>query len=123
MEAGSGRDCACVGQGINKNSVPSIQFHYETKIGPKNSLFFFLMPKHLMGKETMQDSDDRMLPLLLSHFSHVRLLATPWTAAHQAPPSMGFFRQEYWSGVPLSSPDDRINKFKNHKIAKLKDFF
>ena len=31
--------------------------------------------------------------------SHVRLLATPWTAAHQAPPSMGFSRQEYWSGV------------------------
>ena len=34
-------------------------------------------------------------------FSRVRLLATPWTAAHQAPPSMGFSRQEYWSGVPL----------------------
>ena len=33
--------------------------------------------------------------------SRVRLLATPWTAAHQAPPSMGFSRQEYWSGVPL----------------------
>jgi len=33
--------------------------------------------------------------------SHVWLLATPWTAAHQAPPSMGFSRQEYWSGVPL----------------------
>ena len=32
-----------------------------------------------------------------------RLLATPWTAAHQAPPSMGFSRQEYWSGVPLPS--------------------
>ena len=36
--------------------------------------------------------------------SHVRLLATPWTAAHQTPPSMGFSRQEYWSGVPLPSP-------------------
>ena len=36
--------------------------------------------------------------------SHVWLLATPWTAAHQAPPSMGFSRQEYWSGVPLLSP-------------------
>ena len=36
--------------------------------------------------------------------SHVLLLATPWTAAHQAPPSMGFSRQEYWSGVPLPSP-------------------
>ena len=36
--------------------------------------------------------------------SHVWLLATPWTAAHQAPPSMGFSRQEYWSGLPLPSP-------------------
>ena len=36
--------------------------------------------------------------------SHVWLFATPWTAAYQAPPSMGFSRQEYWSGVPLPSP-------------------
>ena len=36
--------------------------------------------------------------------SRARLFATPWTAAHQAPPSMGFSRQEYWSGVPLPSP-------------------
>ena len=35
--------------------------------------------------------------------SHVRLLATPWTAAYQAPPSMGFSRQGYWSGMPLPS--------------------
>ena len=36
--------------------------------------------------------------------SCVQLLATPWTVAHQAPPSMGFSRQKYWSGVPLPSP-------------------
>ena len=36
--------------------------------------------------------------------SHVQLLVTPWTTAYQAPPSMGFSRQEYWSGVPLPSP-------------------
>ena len=42
-------------------------------------------------------------------FSRVRLLATPWTAAYQAPPSMGFSRQEYWSGVPLPSPEDTRN--------------
>ena len=36
--------------------------------------------------------------------SHVQLLVTPWTAAYQAPPSMGFSRQEYWSGLPLPSP-------------------
>ena len=45
-----------------------------------------------------------LLLLLLSRFSRVRLCATPWTAAYQAPPSMGFSRQEYWSGVPLPSP-------------------
>ena len=36
--------------------------------------------------------------------SRIQLLATPWTAAYQAPPPMGFSRQEYWSGVPLPSP-------------------
>ena len=41
---------------------------------------------------------------MLSHFSRVRLLVTPWTTAYQAPPSMGFSRQEYWSGVPFPSP-------------------
>ena len=38
--------------------------------------------------------------------SHVRLLATSWTAAYQAPLSMGFSRQEYWSGVPSPSPEE-----------------
>ena len=41
--------------------------------------------------------------LLLSRFSHVWLCAGPWTAAYQAPPSMGFSRQKFWSGVPLPS--------------------
>ena len=38
--------------------------------------------------------------------SHVRLFATPWTVAHQAPPSMEFSSQEYWSGLPFPSPGD-----------------
>ena len=42
--------------------------------------------------------------LLLSHFSRVLLCATPQTAAHQAPPSLGFSRQEHWSGLPFPSP-------------------
>ena len=45
------------------------------------------------------------LLLLLSHFSHVWLRVTPQTAAHQAPPSLGFSRQEHWSGLPFPSPD------------------
>ena len=42
--------------------------------------------------------------------SEVALLVTPWTAAYQAPPSMGFSRQEYWSGVPLPSPKTVVAK-------------
>ena len=44
-----------------------------------------------------------LLLLLLSRFSRVPLCATPWTAAYQAPPSMRFSGQQYWSGVPLPS--------------------
>ena len=42
--------------------------------------------------------------LLLRHFSRVRPCSTPWTAAHQAPPSLGFSRQEHWSGLLFPSP-------------------
>ena len=45
-----------------------------------------------------------LLLLLLSRFSHVRLCVMPETAAHQAPLSLGFFRQEHWSGLPFPSP-------------------
>ena len=46
------------------------------------------------------------LKVKVKSLSCVRLFATPWTVAYQAPPSMGFFRQEYWSGLPLPSPGD-----------------
>ena len=55
--------------------------------------------------------------------SPVRLCATPWTAAYQAPLSMGFSRQEYWSGVPLPSPKPEIEVAaisKVHKCFRLK---
>ena len=45
-----------------------------------------------------------LLLLLLSRFSHVQFCATSETAAHQAPPSLGFSRQEHWSGLPFPSP-------------------
>ena len=41
--------------------------------------------------------------------SRGQIFATPWTVAYEAPPSMGFSRQEYWSGVPLPSPGDLPN--------------
>ena len=53
-----------------------------------------------------------MLLLLLSHFSRVRLCATPQTAAHQASPSLGFSRQEHWSGLPFPSPIHESEKWK-----------
>ena len=43
---------------------------------------------------------------MISHFSRVRLSVTLWTVAHQAPLSMGFSRQEYWSGLPCLPPRD-----------------
>ena len=49
-------------------------------------------------------SQEALLLLLLSHFSRVRLCVTPWMAAHQAPLSLRFSRQEHWSWLPLPSP-------------------
>ena len=46
---------------------------------------------------------------MLSHFSRVRLFATLWTVAHQAPLSMGFSKQKYWSGLPCPPPGDLFN--------------
>ena len=48
----------------------------------------------------------------LKSLSRVQVLATPWTAAYQVPPSMGYSRQEYWSGVPLPSPIIHSTEFK-----------
>ena len=55
---------------------------------------------------------DVLLLLLLSRFSRVRLYATQETAAHQAPPSLGFSRQEHWSGLPFPSPMHESEKWK-----------
>ena len=51
-----------------------------------------------------------LLLLLLSRFSCVRLCVTPETAAHQAPPSLGFSRQEHWSGLPFPAPVHQSEK-------------
>ena len=45
----------------------------------------------------------------MKSLSRVRLFATLWTVAYQAPPSVGFSRQEYWSGLPFPSPGDLLN--------------
>ena len=53
---------------------------------------------------------ERMLLLLRSRFSRVQLCVTPEMAAHQAPPSLGFSRQEHWSGLPFPSPKHENEK-------------
>ena len=53
-----------------------------------------------------------ILLLLLSRFSRVRLCVTPQMAAHQAPPSLGFSRQEHWNGLPFPSPMHESEKSK-----------
>ena len=56
---------------------------------------------HMPGSRAPQEEKVKVKSL-----SRVRLFVTPWTVAHQAPLSMGFFRQEYWSGLPFPSPGD-----------------
>ena len=57
-----------------------------------------------------------LLLLPLSRFSRDRLCATPWTAAYQAPPSMGFSRKEHWSGLPFPSPMHESGKWKWSRV-------
>ena len=59
-----------------------------------------------------QEANVILLLLLLSRFSHVQLCATLAMAAHQAPPSLGFSRQEHWSGLPFPSPMHESEKWK-----------
>ena len=78
---------------------------------PRSQTHVFMSPA-LAGRFFTTSTTWETLLLLLSRFSRVRLFATPWTAAHQAPPSMGFSRQEYWSGVPSPSPWETLFPFK-----------
>ena len=68
--------------------------------------------KHSLVVKISDSETKLLLLLLLSHLSRVRLCATPKTAAHQAPPSLGFSRQEHWSGLPFPSPMHESEKRK-----------
>ena len=70
------------------------------------SFLWFLRILHYDGSLLL------LLLLLLSRFSPVRLCANPSTAAHQASPSLGFSRQEHWSGLPFPSPMHESEKWK-----------
>ena len=66
-------------------------------------------PSRSSSTPAFQSSIYSFLFCVLSHFSRVRLFATPWTVAHQTLLSMGFSRQEYWSGLPCPPPGDLPN--------------
>ena len=83
---------------IKKNTFESVLMRW-MKLEP-------IIQSEVSQKEKHQYS---MLLLLLSRFSRVRPCATPQMAAHQAPPSLGFSRQEYWSGLPFPPPGDLPN--------------
>ena len=72
---------------------------------------------------SISTSLNHMLLLLLSRFSRVWLCATPQTAAYQAPPSMGFSRQQYWSGVLLPSPLNHMKLPLFHHLWPIKWWF
>ena len=77
----------------------------ETKnwCNPWEPLFLALPPSSYRREAVPTENSCKVKVKLLSH---IRLFATPWTIAYQAPPSMGFSRQEYWSGLPFPSPGD-----------------
>ena len=70
------------------------------------------LPTEPPGKPYTKVGMHKLLMLLLSHLSRVRLCATPETAAHQAPPSLAFSRQEHRSGLPFPSPMHESEKWK-----------
>ena len=89
----------------------------------KNNLFnkktkgFMIPALQFIQKSVLEYCIPQCMLLLLSRFSRVQLCATPETAAHQAPPSLGFSRQEHWSGLPFPSPMYESEKWKwSHSV-------
>ena len=72
-------------------------------------------PWYSPGKNTGVGCHFLLQCMKVKSLSLVQLPATPWTAVHQAPPSMGFSKQEYWSGVPLNQP--KVGVFTPQKLA------
>ena len=72
----------------------------------KSSLNIWKFSVHILLKPGLENFQHYFacMKVKVKSLSRVRLFATPWTVAHQAPPSMGFSRQEYWSGLPFPSP-------------------
>ena len=75
-------------------------------------IYFVLFPLPMVGKVSQLNTSSQLASFPESEKVKVKLLSrvqffvTPWTVAYRAPPSVGFSRQEYWSGVPFPSPGD-----------------
>ena len=76
-------------------AVLHLYAEFQTKVFLRVRFYFPLYSKQVVNTQQMFIISNSMLLLLLSRFSHVRLCATPYTAAHQAPPSLGFSREEH----------------------------
>ena len=100
----------------------AFDLQFRSELGRKKSIspfrddfycFYFLNPRWKNINEFFFKSPGS-LTCVLSCFSHVWVFATPWTVAHQAPLSMEFSRQEYWSGWPFPTP-----RWINRKVKKI----
>ena len=106
-------------QSISKNKEKE-NTHILSSYHPISSLYLFPSQPDFFknGLRMSASSTLLLLLLLLSRFSPVWLCATPQTAAHQAPPSLGFSRQEHWSGLPFPSPMHKNEKWKgSHSVV------
>ena len=96
--------------GLTKTDGAPLAYAWLGGMGTRESQLWFtsLSIPNWIPQEGMRNSLNELLItyllLLLRRFSRVRLCATPETAAHQAPQTLGFSRQEHWSGLPFPSP-------------------
>ena len=90
----------------------SLSLLWRKNFPPQELNWSLLHCRRILYQLSYQGSPSQCVLLLLSHFGRVRLCATPQTAGHQAPPSLGLSRQEHWSGLPFPSPMHESEKWK-----------
>ena len=91
----------------NKPSqLPTIYFSASSNLWNQLLFFYYFFLFTSLATEIQGKTVFETILLPLSHFSPVCLFPTPWTIAHEAPLSIGFSRQEYWSGLPFPPPED-----------------
>ena len=109
-----GKESACnVGAAAAKSLQSCLTLCNPIDGSPPGSLFPGVLQPRTLEWVAVSFSNSWKWKVNVKLLSCVRLFAIPWTAAHQAPPSMGSSRQEYWNGVPLPSPNNTLSKYKN----------